>query len=133
MATIKTGNYVNFPLSKVDNRLHMKERVLGVIVGNAVRAYRFGSFADEQINIIYDELNGENLILIGSQSDQILMAYENELSDGTILDFTAVQDGGEIIAEDAEGNKLSLFGEIIEGPQKGKSLKKCLDLFRLLV
>jgi hypothetical protein len=119
----KTGNFINFPISKEDNRLYKKERVLGVIVGNSVRAYRFESFADEKINIIYDELNGESLILIGSSDEGFMMAYKNELTDGTVLDFTPVQDGGEVIAEDAEGNKLNLFGEIIEGPQKDKKMK----------
>jgi hypothetical protein len=120
----KTGNYVNFPISKEDNRLHKKERVLGVIVDDSVRAYRFDSFAEEKINVIYDELHGENLVIFGSQDENFIMAYKNELSDGTVLmDLSPVQDGGEIVAEDAEGNKLNLFGEVAEGPLKGQNLK----------
>ncbi len=119
----KTENSLNFPISKEDNRLHKKERVLGVIVGNTVRTYRFNSFATERINIITDELAGEDLIIIGSDEDQILMAYKNKLTDGTVLDFTAVQDGGIIIAEDADGNKLNVFGEIVDGPHKNKNLE----------
>ena len=120
----KTGNYVNFPLSSEDNRLHLKERVLGVLVGSAVRAYRFDSFAEETINIVFDELDGDNLVIFGSKDENFLMAYKDELTDGSVLvNLIAVQNSGEIIAEDDEGNKLNLFGEIVEGPLKGQKLK----------
>jgi len=120
----KTGNNLNFPVSKEDNRLHKKERVLGVIVDDVVRTYRFDSFAEDTINVIYDELNGESLILFGSKDENFIMAYKDELTDGNeLVDLAPVQNGGTIIAEDTAGNKLNIFGEIVEGPYAGQRLK----------
>ncbi|WP_421919241.1 DUF3179 domain-containing (seleno)protein [Marinifilum sp.] len=39
-----TNSTVNFPINFTDNRLHPKERVLGVIVNEKAKAYRFDSF-----------------------------------------------------------------------------------------
>ncbi|MCT4601516.1 MAG: DUF3179 domain-containing protein [Marinifilum sp.] len=39
-----TNTSVNFPINFTDNRLHPKERVLGVIVNEKAKAYRFESF-----------------------------------------------------------------------------------------
>lgn len=120
----KTNNSLNFPVIHEDNRLHKKERVLGVKIGNSITTYRFESFAEEKRNVVYDEVNGEMLVVFGSKDEKFIVAYNSELEDGTVLDeLTPVQDGGAIIAEDVHGNKLNLFGEVIDGPQKDKKLK----------
>ena len=39
-----TNMAINFPINFEDDRLHPKERVLGVIINEKAKAYRFSSF-----------------------------------------------------------------------------------------
>lgn len=41
-----TNSSINFPINFDDNRLHPKERVLGVVVNGIAKAYRFESFRE---------------------------------------------------------------------------------------
>lgn len=113
-----------FPINNNDTRLsNPKERVLGVIgINQSVRAYRFLDFDEAEVNVIEDELDGESIVLFGSDQHNFLSAYKSETSDGTQLSFSAVQDREAIVAQDNEGNRWNLFGEAVEGPRTGERL-----------
>ena len=118
----RTDNSLNFPISTHDNRLHRKERVLGVINGNTAKVYRFSSFETNTINVIADTYKGEKLVVCGSKELNFLVAYKRTL-DGQELQFTALQNASDdAVMEDQEGNRYNVFGEAVAGPRKGQRL-----------
>lgn len=116
-------NNILFPFSPKDERLPAKERVLGVIVDNEARIYRFSSFAEE-ISVREDAFRDVKLIIVGSHSLNFLIAYERTLSDGTELSFTALPSAeGPGIMQDNEGNIWDAFGTAVAGPRTGEQLQ----------
>jgi len=111
-----------FPVSNTDTRVASKERVLGVVVNEEVMTYRFNSFDSQEVNVVENQFQGTDLVVIGSQDQNFLVAYENRLADGTKLTFEAVQGELPIVMQDNEGNRWDLFGEAIEGPRQGTKL-----------
>ncbi len=116
-----------FPVSNTDNRVSSKERVLGVVVNEEVMTYRFNSFNSQEVNVIENQFQGTDLVVMGSQDQNFLVAFENRLADGTKLTFEAVQGELPIVMQDNEGNRWDLFGEAIEGPRAGTKLPEVLN------
>jgi len=116
-----------FPVSNTDDRVASKERVLGVVIFDRVKTYRFNSFMEEEVNVIEDRYQGKDLVVIGSQAKNFLVAFENRLADGTKLTFQPIQGALPIVMEDNEGNKWDIFGEAVEGPRQGTKLPEVLN------
>lgn len=111
-----------FPFTPVDNRLPSKERVLGVIINGLAKVYRFDSFAGSQI--IEDSFMGKSLVLVGSDINNYIIAFESQLDDGTTLSFSALPpEELPLVMQDNEGNKWDAFGEAQFGPRTGQRLK----------
>lgn len=110
----RTSNRVNFPIANRDERLPLKERTLGVITDDVVKAYSINSFESE-VSIIRDNVGGEDAVIVGSKGRNFILAFEPEV-DELVLNFTAVQDEGEIIMESEDGTKWNIFGEAVSGP-----------------
>ncbi len=127
------GDYITnnssliFPVSNTDSRVPNKERVLGVVVNEEAITYRFSSFAVNEINTIQNQFQGKDLVVVGSQSKNFIVAFENSLPDGTTLDFQPIQGALPIVMEDNEGNRWDVFGEAVEGPRKGTKLPEVLN------
>lgn len=107
-----------FPTSSYDDRLHSKERVLGVIHQNHARVYRFESF-DTSLTVIHDNFGGLELVVLGRNPDY-MTAFIRVLPDGTLLEFSP--QSGEDLFTDQEGNVWNLFGLAIGGPRIGQQL-----------
>jgi len=108
-------SYLIFPVENSDNRLDAKERVHGVIEGEEVRVFRFEEFENE-LNIIEDNLGGQNIAVIGSKQDNYIVSFiinDEELR---------VNRSGEAVFKDQNDNVYNIFGEIIEGPDTGNKL-----------
>jgi len=118
----KTSDNTLFPVQPQDDRLHAKERVLGIIQNNDARLYRFSAFAKEEITVIEDEFDGLQYVVFGSESANFMVAYQSVLEDGTKLAFEAVQGEGEVVAKDNEGNEWNVFGVAVAGPRQGEQL-----------
>lgn len=119
----KTNNdLLIFPVSPDDKRLPRKERVLGVLVNNQAKAYRFQNNGSD-ISLINDNVAGKAIIVISSKDKNIFTAYQSQLEDGTSVNLTAVQNELPIVMTDSNGNKFDLFGEVILGEKKGLKLK----------
>jgi hypothetical protein len=73
--------------------------------------------------MILDEFEGLPIIIVGNQKNQFITGFERTLEDGTLLDFTLLQQSLPLILEDTEGNKWDIFGRAKEGPRTGESLK----------
>ena len=114
------NNNIIFPVSNLDSRVSSKERVLGVVVDEAVMTYRFTSFSDQPVNVVQNTFNGKDLVVFGSRSKNFLTAYENKLADGTVLTFEAVQDALPIVAQDNEGNQWDILEKLLLDLERAK-------------
>ncbi len=112
-------DFLLFPVENVDGRLPRKERVLGVIVDEDVRAYRFNEFQDG-LGVIEDVLGGEKLVIIGSEPDNFMIAFITEDEILSPLENTDISIG---LVKDQNGNIYDPFGFAISGPDTGKRLK----------
>lgn len=119
--TYKVSETLFFPASPDDQRLHRKERVRGVIVDGRAKVYRFDNFDNPEIGVLQDNFSGTEVVVAASESRNFIVSFNRNLN-GTLLDFTPVEDGGAIIMEDNEGNKWNIFGEAVDGPRSGERL-----------
>ena len=112
-----------FPVDNDDTRLPRKERVLGVIVDQEQKAYSTNLF-DETVSIIEDQVSNQELIIVGNRTKNFIAVFHRMAEDGTLLEFTPVQDELPVILSDSEGNKWDIFGMATEGPRMGERLSQ---------
>jgi hypothetical protein len=112
-----------FPIKPDDNRLPRKRRGMGIIVQEKAKFYEFGNFMD-QVVVRQDVFETIDFVLVGSQQQNFQAAYERRLADGTLLDFSALNEtGNPVVMTDNEGNAWNIFGEAVSGPRTGTQLK----------
>jgi hypothetical protein len=111
-----------FPVENQDSRLHSKTRVLGVNVGNEVMAYQLDGFGDSTL-VLQEQVGGQSVVIVGNSVDNFAVAFNRELGDGTILNFTAHagSDPAHVLA-DGEGNVWDVWGRAVSGPRAGTAL-----------
>ena len=114
----RTSSWLIFPANPTDDRLHEKERVLGIIKNDKLRVYRFNSFGTT-MGVILDEFEGE-MIAVAGLRDQYMVAFSTQMEDGVIMNLEA--SGAEGMLTDQEGNLWNLFGEAVSGPRKDQQL-----------
>ena len=121
----RSQDNVLFPVERAgDARLPAKERVLGIVKNNTALVFPFSAFRFQEVNVRSTTFFGEEIIAIGSEKRNFIVAYYPKLEDGTPLhDFQPIQDKNEIIAIDKEGNEWNIFGEAVSGPKKGRRLQ----------
>jgi len=105
-----------FPVGIDDNRLPAKERVLGLIEGVSKKVYSIELFEDDRV--IEDQLDGNDIIIIGSKEANFIVAFDKL----NLSNLTYVDNQLPVVAEDLEGNRITLSGEIISGPLMGTQL-----------
>lgn len=115
-----------FPVSPEDNRLPRKTRVLGMIVDGEAKAYRFSLFdAGSDPTVLMDDFMGESVVIVGSKTENFLMAFNRILEDGTELSFGPIT--GSVnpteVMTDNEGNIWNIFGKAVSGPRQGERLR----------
>ncbi|MDX1666140.1 MAG: DUF3179 domain-containing protein [Saprospiraceae bacterium] len=111
------------PVNPRDDRLPSKERGLGVIVDGAAKFYRFEHFGGGTVKVITDSFKGQELVVVGSQELNFMVAYQRRLNDGTMLEFTAVDGEGDVVMEDQEGNRWNIWGEAVSGNRQFERLQ----------
>lgn len=116
----KSNESLFFPVSNVNNDLNLKERVHGIIEDNKVYAFRFNLF--EEITLLQKHIGGNNYLIVGSKVDNFIVSFYNNLSEGTELNFSLVENSLPIILKDNEGNKWDIFGYAVEGSRLGQRL-----------
>ncbi len=114
-------NAIFFPVSRRDNRLPAKQRVLGCLINEQLKVYDLDTFGDDN-KLINDEFQGKKLIILGNKQSNFIVAFENNL-DGREHVFQAIQNRLPIILKDEIGNEYDVFGKVQAGPDFGKQLK----------
>lgn len=103
-----------------DNRLKIKEFVIGAADNNSATAYPFGFLGQE---LVVNELLGEEPVLVVFNDEAGSGAvFSRELEDGRILTFSS--NGGTILVDEETGSTWEgMEGLAIEGPLAGTRLK----------
>ncbi|MEM1322846.1 MAG: DUF3179 domain-containing protein [Bacteroidota bacterium] len=125
----KTSSSFVSTVTPLDNRLHPKERVLGVIIDGKAKTYRFNNFPSAASATLQDDFQGEPLVIFGSEPQNYMVAYKRQLSDGTLLNFLPSRDATdpEVAAIDEGGTRWNIFGEAIAGPRAGTQLEATVN------
>lgn len=121
-ATYRWDEFLLFPISFDDNRMHRKRRVIGVHSGAFSKVYQIDAFP-ATTTTLHEQINGEPVVVIGNSAANIAAIYSRELSDGTVLQFTPVQDRLPVAMTDTEGNEWDIFGTAVSGPRAGARLE----------
>ena len=117
-----TSSSLIFPISNVDGRRHNKERVLGVVGQNqSTLAFTFDSF--ETRNLVTTQIDGEPLLVVGSQAENWMLAFKPVQIDDEDLTFSVVDGQTAILFEDNLGNQYDGFGLAVSGPNVGTQLE----------
>ena len=106
---ITNHNRLLFPISNEDDRLERKRRVLGVINNGATKAYTVDG-GGAGIEIIHDDLGGENIVVVRSGFHNLSVAFKNPDN----LQFTEVNELP-VVMQDSAGNRYDLFGRVVTG------------------
>lgn len=109
-----------FPVAEYSTALPEKQIVLGVRIGEKLKAYPF-SAVESQVTVINDEFEGEEIVVAGWKEKNLLVAFGRKLADGTVLNLTAVSSIPAIMQDD-DGNIYDVFGLCISGAREGEQL-----------
>ncbi len=114
-----TNNDLFFPVSNKDDRLGLKEIVVGLENGGQYRAYKLQQIEDT--NIINDEINGKSITLFSIHPAMVRVF--DSIVDGQKLDFQYNKNSSKI-TDKQSGSKWNLEGIAIKGSMKGKHLTR---------
>jgi hypothetical protein len=116
-----------FPRRRFDERLYSKTIVHSVMEDEfqdeltGMRVYPIENLT-EDIQIIQETFKGKNLVFAGSSVKKFGVSFFNRTQDGTVLEFSSVQDELPVIMVDNEENRWNIFGEAVSGPRTGERL-----------
>jgi hypothetical protein len=116
-----TNEELLFPVSNLDRRLHLKQRVLGILVQGQAKAYSLQEFGTG-VSLFDDVFMGEELVIAGSKDKNFILAFFRNRPGQGSLNFSPVQNALPVIMEDQHGNRYDIFGQIVEGPDQGGRL-----------
>jgi hypothetical protein len=117
----RTNDQLLFPVSNIDNRMHPKQRVLGIHSATASKVYQLYAF-DTATQTINDQFDGQPIVVVGNSAQTFGAIYGRELEDGTVLTFSPLTDQFPGVMEDTEGNTWDIFGTAVSGPRQGVQL-----------
>ena len=117
----RSDPFLLFPIDIDDTRLPRKERVHGIIINGQAKVYRVANF-NNGVTLWPNTFQNEKLLVVGNTGMNFVTSFFQTLSDGSVLDFTAIQNALPAVLEDSEGNRWDIFGEAISGPRKGQKL-----------
>lgn len=116
-------NDVLFPVEREDCTRHNKERLYGIIEGESVTLYSFSNF-ERGFDMLQQSINGVPYLIIGDAEKNFMTAFKRMDLGQNPIDFEIVADEEPVVMRDENGNGYSVFGEILEGPNKGNSLEQ---------
>jgi hypothetical protein len=114
-----TNSDVLFPVSNKDNRLGLKEIVVGFENKGQYKAYKLQEIEDNKV--INDQVNGKSITLFSSYPFMI-RAYD-PIAQGQTLEFTYNPKSKNFLDEQT-GSEWNFEGKAISGQMKGKQLTR---------
>jgi len=111
-----------FRIRRQDNRMRPKERVLGIHTDDKSKVYQIGAFG-ASTQTINDQFANQSIVVVGNSALSYAAIYDRQLADGTILDFSPLQDDLPNVMTDSEGNVWDIFGTAVSGPRTGEQLE----------
>jgi hypothetical protein len=114
-----TNSDVLFPISNRDDRLGLKEIVVGFENKGQYKAYKLQEIEDNKV--INDQVNGKSITLFSSYPFMI-RAYD-PIAEGQILEFTYNPKSKNFLDEQT-GSEWNFEGKAISGQMKGKQLTR---------
>lgn len=122
--SFRTDQSLLFPVDNAnDRRLHPKERVLGINVGEHSKVFPISRFGTG-VNLVTDRIGDMGVIAIGSSDQNFAVVFNRQLADCSTPEFMPVQDALPVVMADTEGNQWNVFGEAVSGPRTGARLQK---------
>lgn len=116
-----TNSDVLFPVSNKDNRLGLKEIVIGFENKGQYKAYKLQEIENKKV--INDQVNGKPIALF-SLHPFMVRAYDRIVEDGELtLEFENDADNNRIIDKQT-GSEWNFEGMAINGQMKGKQLTR---------
>jgi len=120
------GNYQDdlaliFSVSRLDSRMHTKQRVIGIHEESSSKVYQLGAFG-ATTQTINDQFNNQSIVVVGNSALSFAAIYSRVLADGTILNFSPLNDDLPNVMSDDEGNVWDIFGTAVSGPRAGEQL-----------
>ncbi|NKB33089.1 MAG: DUF3179 domain-containing protein [Pseudomonadales bacterium] len=120
----RTDNRIPFNANNSDDdRLHPKERVLGINVGDSSKVYPVNDFS-HSISVVNDQVGNMDVVAAGSSGDNFAVIFNRQLEDCTTLEFNSVENKLPIVMVDNEGTEWDIFGTAQTGPRVGTQLQK---------
>lgn len=104
------GDYIYFPVSKVDKRLPAKERVLSIIFQNSQKAFQISKY--RQPIILNETMEGISLAVVVSGIDNIAVAFKT--FENLKIDVWDLEAGNLVLSNDL-GDKWNIMGRSITG------------------
>ena len=116
----RTSDQLIFSISTEDDRLPLKERVLGVINNDSrAKAYTFNDFKSRRL--VKDIFGNNQLLILGSEEENYLLVYIQPPG----LEFELIENPVDpsIVLIDNENNQWNIFGAAVNGPRTGEQLQ----------
>jgi len=111
--------------TRSDDRLYMKEFVLGLLIDGQAKAYAFGDLNEQPV--VNDSLAGQELVVTFDPESATGGTFSREVA-GLTLTFQPAdspESGSPLMVDNETGSRwLMLTGEAIEGELKGIELKQ---------
>jgi len=112
-----TRDQVGFGVDAVDDRLHSKTLVHGVVAGGRAVAYPEDTI--EAQDVINDRVGGVPVAVVEDQRDGGIRAFRRQVNGSTVR-FSAAEDG----LVDGSGERWTFDGAARSGPHAGASLER---------
>ena len=115
-----------FPHSSIDERLPMKENVLGITHAGTARAYSMTLLGDVAIRqVVNDVVNGLSVVIAFDAPSELAIPFDRTLESGEVLTFNLAEGDGFPfqIRDQQTGSVWNLDGLAVSGPLAGERLR----------
>ena len=121
-----TSDQLYFPVSNHDNRLGLKEKIIGLDNDGGAGKEQYKAYKLQQIEtqkVINDEINDKPVTLFSLHSAMV-RAYDRIVVGGKVLEFEYNNNSNNKITDKQTGSEWNFDGEAVNGILKGKHLTR---------
>lgn len=115
-----TNELILFPISNDDERMGLKEIILGLEQNDQYKAYKLQDIENQKI--INDVVDDKKIALI-SMHPFIVRVFDRTLDDGSVIELKYNDSNGTLF-DSVTGSGLTFEGNFISGPLQNEQLKR---------